>query len=233
MISWTILLPSFHNSPADELATYDWQFPIADFGETGQRRLKASTVLISRAGGVGGAVAQYLAAAGIGKLVLAHGGNLRPDDLNRQTLMTHDWIGKPRVEIAARRLREMNPRLEIDAIPENISESNVAALVGKVDLIVDFAPLFSERFLMNRESVRQNKPMVECAMFELEAQLTTFIPGKTPCLACLHPVEPSAWKRKFPAFLKRGAAGMVGTLEGDGQRSRCWPALASRCLEDC
>ena len=83
-------------------------------------------------------------------------------------------------------------------------------VVGKVDLIADCAPLFSERFLMNRESVRQNKPMVECAMFELEANLTTFVPGRTPCLACMHPVEPPAWQRKFPVF--GAVAGMCGAL---------------------
>ena len=73
--------------------------------------------------------------AGIGKIVLAHAGNLRPDDLNRQILMAHDGIGKPRVDCAIRRLRELNPRIEIEAVNENVNESNIAALVGKADLI--------------------------------------------------------------------------------------------------
>lgn len=194
----------------DERATYDWQFAIAGFGEEGQRRLKAASVLVSRVGGVGGVVAQNLAAAGIGRLVLAHGGNLRPDDLNRQTLMTHDWIGKPRVQCAKRRLLEMNPRVRIEAVEENITEGNAASLAATVDVIADCAPLFSERLLMNREAVRQRTPMVECAMFELEAQITTFVPGRAPCLACLHPVEPPAWQRKFPVF--GAVSGMVGSL---------------------
>jgi molybdopterin/thiamine biosynthesis adenylyltransferase len=193
-----------------EHAVYEWQLSIPDFGEEGQRRLKAASVLISRVGGVGGAVAYYLAAAGIGRLVLAHAGDLRPPDLNRQILMTHDWVGKPRIESAARRLRELNPRLDVVAVNENIGESNASALVGQADLVVDCAPLFSERLLMNRESVRQRKPMVECAMYAMEAQLTTFVPGRSPCLACLYPVEPPAWKRQFPVF--GAVAGVIGSL---------------------
>lgn len=197
-----------------EKATYEWQMWVPDFGEKGQEKLKQASVLISRVGGVGGVVAYELAAAGIGRLVLAHGGNVKPSDLNRQILMTHDWLGKSRVESAARRLRELNPNIEIVAVAENISQSNVESLVGQVDLIVDCAPLFQERFLMNSEAVRQGKPIVECAMYELEAQITTIIPGKTPCLSCLYPTEPTAWKRQFPVFgAVSGAIACLGAME--------------------
>ena len=138
-----------------ERETYEWQIWTSGFGEAGQQKLKDASVLISRTGGVGGVVAYELAAAGVGRLVLAHGGNLRANDLNRQLLMTHESIGKPRVECAARRLKELNPRLKVDAVAENVSEENAARLVGSVDLIVDCAPLFQERLLMNREAVRQ------------------------------------------------------------------------------
>ena len=201
---------SFIPPTPEEEAIYEWQTWVGDFGEPGQRKLKSSSVLISRCGGVGGAVALYLAAAGIGRLVLAHAGNVKPSDLNRQILMTHDWLGKPRVESARRRLLALNPRVQIDAIPENITESNAQSLIGQVDLVADCAPVFAERFLMNREAVRQKKPLVECAMFELEAQLTTIIPGLTPCLACLYPFEPPAWKRQFPVF--GAVSGTIGAL---------------------
>lgn len=193
---------------------YEWQMWVPGFGEAGQRKLKGASVLISRCGGVGGAVALELAAAGVGRLVLAHGGNLKPSDLNRQTLMTHDWLGRPRVECAARRLRELNPRVEVVAVAENVGEANAAALVGQADLVVDCAPLFEERFLMNREAVRQGKPMVECAMYELETRLATFLPGRTPCLACVYPEAPSGWKRQFPVFgAVSGVAGCLGAME--------------------
>src|SRR5207249_193795 len=113
---------------AEERAIYEWQLWVAGFGEEGQRRLKQARVLVSRCGGVGGHVALQLAAAGIGKLILAHAGNLRPSDLNRQVLMSHAALGSCRVEQAARRLQELNPRLEVEPVAENISEANVDRL---------------------------------------------------------------------------------------------------------
>ncbi|MED6335813.1 MAG: HesA/MoeB/ThiF family protein [Planctomycetota bacterium] len=197
-----------------ERAAYEWQLGVPDFGEEGQRKLKGASVLVSRLGGLGGVVAYELAAAGVGRLVLAHGGDVVPSDLNRQLLMTHEWIGRPRIECATVRLRELNPRLKVEAVGENVHEDNIARLVGEADLVVDCAPLFDERFLMNREAVRQNKPMVECAMYELEAHLTTIQPGKTPCLACLFPEDPPAWRRKFPVFgAVSGAVGCLAAME--------------------
>lgn len=194
----------------EERAIYEWQMWVPGFGEAGQERLRAAAVLVSRVGGLGGVVAYQLAAAGLGKLVLAHAGNVKPSDLNRQLLMTYDWLGKPRVISAQRRLNELNPRLQVVPVAENISAENVARLVEQVDLIVDCAPLFEERFAMNREAVRQNKPLIECAMYELEAQLTTILPGRTPCLACLYPEQPSGWRRQFPVF--GAVSGTVGCL---------------------
>src|SRR5947208_16699505 len=110
---------------AEELAIYQWQLWVEGFGAEGQLRLKNATVLVSRIGGVGGTLALHLAAAGVGRLILAHAGNLRPDDLNRQLLMSHAGLGQSRVEQAARRLREFNPHVEIVPIAENISDANV------------------------------------------------------------------------------------------------------------
>lgn len=195
---------------SEELATYQWQIWVSDLGEAGQEKLKAATVLISRCGGLGSVVAYELAAAGIGKLIIAHGGNVKPSDLNRQLLMTHDWLGRPRVESAKRRLLELNPRMEIEPVAENVNDSNAARLVASADIIVDCAPLFEERFLMNREAVRQNKPLVECAIYDLEAHIYTVLPGQSACLACLYPARPPAWKREFPVI--GAVSGMVACL---------------------
>lgn len=183
-----------------ERARYEWQMWSPEFGDDGQRHLKAASVLVSRLGGVGGTVAYYLAAAGVGKLVLAHAGSVKPSDLNRQLLMTADWLGKPRVESAARRLRELNPDIELVSVPENISDGNADRLIQDVDLVVDAAPLFRERFSMNAACFRFRKPLVEAAMYDMDAQLTTLVPGKTPCLACLYPDDPPEWKREFPVI---------------------------------
>jgi len=137
---------------AEEEGRYEWQMLVRGIGEEGQKKLKGSSVLVSRVGGIGGTVAYLLAAAGVGRLVLAHGGILKPSDLNRQLLMTTDWVGKPRIESAVRRLRELNPNVEIHGEGSNINEENVGRLVGMADIVVDAAPLFEERFLMNREA---------------------------------------------------------------------------------
>ena len=185
---------------ADEQMRYEWQLTVPDFGVEGQRRLKGATVLISRIGGVGGSAALQLAAAGVGRLILAHAGNARLDDLNRQLLMTTESLGRPRVETAARRLRELNPHVEVEMVGQNISERNAADLVSRCDVVVSAAPLFTERLLMNREAVRRQKPLIDCSMYDLEARLMTVLPGQTPCLECLYPEPPPNWERRFPVF---------------------------------
>jgi len=197
-----------------EREVYSWQTTVAGFGEEGQRRLKAATVMVSRVGGLGGLVAYELAAAGVGRLVLAHGGTLKPSDLNRQLLMRHDAIGQARIDIATESLTALNPRLEIVAVPENVSEANATELVGRAGVVVDCAPLFEERFAMNDACVRLAKPMVECAMYETEAHITSFKPGKTGCLRCLYPEKPDDWQRRFPVIgAVSGAVGCLGAME--------------------
>jgi molybdopterin/thiamine biosynthesis adenylyltransferase len=193
-----------------EKSVYEWQIWVPGFGTQGQQKLKQATVLISRVGGLGGIVAYQLAAAGIGRLILAHAGNVRPGDLNRQLLMTHDWLGKPRIECAQRRLLELNPRLVVEAVNENLSEANAERWIALADVVVDCAPVFDERFAINRAAVRLNKPLVECSMYELEARIFTVQPRASACLRCLHPERPEQWKRTFPVF--GAVSGMVGCL---------------------
>jgi molybdopterin/thiamine biosynthesis adenylyltransferase len=129
--------------------------------------------------------------------------------------MTHDWLGKPRIESVTRRLKELNPRLDIVAVGENISAANAEQLVGQADVVFDCAPLFSERFAMNAACVKLGKPMVEAAMYGLECQVTTFIAGTTGCLACIYPEEPPTWKREFPVLGAVSAlAGQIAAIEG-------------------
>lgn len=197
-----------------EQEIYSWQHDVEGFGLEGQEKLKQSTVLISRCGGLGGVVAYELAAAGIGKLILAHGGNIKPSDLNRQLLMTRAGIGHSRMDSIERRLKELNPDLEIQGVPENISDQNAGLLVEAADLVVDAAPLFEERYALNAASVRYGKPMVECAVYSLEAHMTVFQPGNTPCLKCLYPEQSTTWTRRFPVFgAVSGSLGSMAAME--------------------
>lgn len=214
-----------------ERAIYEWQMWTPGFGEEGQERLKASTVLISRVGGLGSVVALELAAAGVGRLVLAHAGDIKPSDLNRQLLMTHAGLGTPRIQSADRRLKELNPGLETVILGENVGPDNAEGLVEQADLVVDCAPVFSERFALNAAAVTQGKPMVECAMYELQAQVTTILPGRTPCLACLVPQQPEAWKREFPVFgAVSGSIGCIAAMEAIKVLTGLGEPLAGRML---
>ncbi|SVB99840.1 uncharacterized protein METZ01_LOCUS252694, partial [marine metagenome] len=114
---------------------YEWQLDVPGFGEEGQEKLRGTTALVSRIGGLGGAVAFQLAAAGIGRLILVHAGNLRKDDLNRQVLMRWDGLEKPRVKSAAKTLATFNPNIEVEVHDANFAEDNAVDLVGRADLV--------------------------------------------------------------------------------------------------
>ena len=198
----------------DERETYGWQLDVTGLGEAGQRRLKAATVMVSRVGGLGGVVAMQLAAAGVGRLVLAHGGVLKASDLNRQLLMEHARMGRPRLEGAVARIRALNPRVEVEWEPSHVNEENAARLVAMADVVVDCAPLFRERYLMNREAMARRIPMVEAAVRDLEVHVTTFQRGRSGCLRCLYPEESPEWRRRFPVVAPvPGLAGSVAAME--------------------
>jgi molybdopterin-synthase adenylyltransferase len=197
-----------------ERERYAWQLELPGFGEDGQRKLKAASVLISRIGGVGGTAALHMAAAGAGRLILAHAGPLRPDDLNRQLLMRTDGIGRPRLESAVRTLRELNPNVEVVAVDEIVSPENAERLVAMADVVIDAAPVFDERLALNAACVRLRKPMVEAAMHAMEFSVTVFHPDKPGCLACLCPEPPVWWRRRFPVLgAVSGTAGALAAVE--------------------
>lgn len=188
-----------------ELERYRRQMMLPGFGEAAQQRLKDATVLVTGVGGLGGTAALYLAVAGVGKLILLRGGELRLDDMNRQILMTHDWVDQPRVLKAKQTLQGINPDVQIDAICEYVTPENVDELVRSSDIVLDCAHNFTERDLLNAASVRWGKPMVEAAMNDMEAYLTTIVPGLTPCLTCIFPEKPDWDKRGF---------GVLGAVSG-------------------
>ena len=196
-------------------AIYEWQLNVPGLGEEGQLKLRNSAALVTRVGGLGGPLCFSLAAAGIGKLIVAHAGELRLDDLNRQILMTYDGVGKLRTESLEETLRRFNPNIELVVVPENVSPDNASKLADQADILFGAAPLFEERFLLNREAVRRGIPLIDCAMFNLEGHVIPIVPGTTPCLACLYPEVPPHWKRKFPVIGAVSAlTANIGAMEG-------------------
>ena len=196
-------------------AIYEWQLDVPGFGEEGQAKLRNTTALVSRAGGLGGPLCFSLAAAGIGRLIIAHGGNLRADDLNRQILMAQRNIGESRATSIRETLERFNPNIDLEVVTENVTDQNVSRLADGVDIVFAAAPLFEERFLLNRECVERRIPLVDCAMFSLEGHIVPIVPGETPCLNCLYPVIPPHWKRRFPVIGAVSAlAANIGVMEG-------------------
>lgn len=185
------------NLTPTELERYRRQIMLPGFGPEAQQRLKSTTALITGVGGLGGTAALYMAVAGVGRLILVRGGELRLDDMNRQILMSDDWVGKPRVFKAKETLESINSDVEVEAIFDYVTPDNVDNLVQSVDVAIDCAHNFVERDLLNAACVRWRKPMVEAAMDGMEAYLTTIIPGVTPCLSCLFPEKPEWDQRGF------------------------------------
>ncbi|ABA23855.1 [sulfur carrier protein ThiS] adenylyltransferase [Trichormus variabilis ATCC 29413] len=193
------------NLTSTELERYRRQIILPGFGQEAQQRLKSATVLVTGVGGLGGTAALYLAIAGVGRLILVRGGELRLDDMNRQILMSDDWVGKPRVFKAKKRLEDINPDVEVEAIFDYVTPDNVDSLIQSADVALDCAHNFGERDLLNAACVRWRKPMVEAAMDGMDAYLTTIIPGVTPCLSCLFPEKPEWDRRGF---------GVLGAVSG-------------------
>lgn len=194
---------------AAELERYSWQFAASDLGLEPQRRLRNASVLVSRIGGVGGTAALYLAAAGIGRLVLAHAGPIRRADLNRQILMSTARVGRPRVEAAAERLAALNPHVVVETVNENLSVTNARRFLAGCHAAVGAAPLFAERFALNAAAVRAGIPVVDAAMYDTEIRLFTTVADRA-CLACLYPGHPPHWRRRFPVL--GAVAGVAGAL---------------------
>lgn len=184
-------------------------------GEDGQKALKEATVMIAGIGGLGGTAAIYLAAAGIGRLILAHEGKILLPDLNRQILMDSEHLGEERMSTAIRHLQRLNPEVEIEGYNAKIEGGNAKPWVEQADIVIDARYDFPERYELNRVCVEAGKPMVEAAMYGYEISLTTMVPGETPCLECLYPDNQPQWEPfGFPVLgATSGIAGCLAALE--------------------
>jgi molybdopterin-synthase adenylyltransferase len=185
-----------------QLERYSRQIRLDGFGLDGQRKLRAAHVAISRGGGVGGTIAIHLARAGIGKLTIAHGGVLVPEYLNRMPLIFAEDVGRPCVDAFGDMLARVNRDVEVNLVGEHVSDGNVRAVVDGADVIADGAPLFEERYALNRAAVDLGVPMVSGAMYDTEGVVTTIVPRRSPCLACIYPEKPAYWTnvKVFPAI---------------------------------
>lgn len=194
-----------------KLERYRRQLMLHGFGTVEQQRLKKSTALVSGIGGLGGTAALYLTVAGIGRLILVHSGTLSLSNMNRQILMTHDWIGNPRVIKAKETLQRLNPDVEIEVHDLRLNNENIMYLLNGVDIALSARPNFEERRVLNRGCMRKAIPMVEAAMNGMEGYIFNVIPGRGPCLNCIFPEDNPEWEELgFPVL--GAVSGTLGCL---------------------
>lgn len=160
---------------------------LPDFGEAGQQRLSRSRVLVIGMGGLGCASTAYLAAAGVGHLVIADFDSVDSANLQRQILFRTDQLGEDKVEAGARHLQALNPECRITGLRERLSGEALEAQAAQADVIVDGSDNFPTRFEVNRASVRTGTPLVSGAAIRWQGQLMVFDhrQPQSPCYACL------------------------------------------------
>ncbi len=145
-----------------DLKRYDRQIKL--FGSAGQEKLKRAKVFIAGAGGLGSPISIYLAAAGIGKIVLVDRDVVELSNLNRQILHWEKDVGVKKALSAKEKLVGLNSDISVEAIPETLDESNVSRLVGDADLIIDAMDNFSTRYLLNKTAVEKKIPFIHGAI---------------------------------------------------------------------
>jgi molybdopterin/thiamine biosynthesis adenylyltransferase len=202
------------------------------FGGEGQRRLKGASALVTRVGGLGGPVAMYLAIAGIGRLIIAHGGTLTHSNLNRQILMRADGVGLPRIPQAVETLRRIAPDCDVTGLAANADDTNAEEWVSQVDIVCDTTPTFEERFALNRACWKLGRPLLDAGMNGMECQLSVLVPGETACLECYCPQAPDWWEPLgFPVIgAVSGMLGCITAMEAIKLLSGCGEPLKGKLL---
>lgn len=194
----------------EELIRYDRQIPV--IGLENQIRLKKTRVLVVGLGGLGSVVTKYLVAAGIGKLVIVDNDTVSLSDLNRQILYDINDINKYKAEVAGEKLSKINPNVDIEAYVEEFTYSFGEKIVVNIDIIVDALDNWETRFVLDKLAFKYNKPLVHGGVEEFYGQVTTIIPGKTPCLRCIfHIVKPV--KRRVNII--GTTPGVIGIIEAN------------------
>jgi adenylyltransferase/sulfurtransferase len=192
-----------------ERARYARHFLLPEVGEAGQLALKRARVLLVGLGGLGSPAAQYLAAAGVGRLGLVDFDVVDPSNLQRQILYGARDAGRRKTEAARDRLADLNSHVEIVCHDTRFSSANALELVRAYDVVVDGTDNFTARYLVNDACVLANKPNVHGAIYRFEGQASVFWAARGACYRCLHPEPPP------PGVVPSCAeAGVLGVLPG-------------------
>ncbi|MES2274314.1 MAG: HesA/MoeB/ThiF family protein, partial [Chlamydiota bacterium] len=168
------------------MSDYSRQMILPEVGQKGQELLKNGKCLVIGAGGLGAPALLYLAAAGVGTLGICDGDILEKSNLHRQPLYLNKEIGKPKAEIAAARLRELNPSITVDSYPNHCSAKNALYLFSLYDIVLDCTDNFRAKFLINDAAYFLQKPVIRASIYQFEGQIQTYLPERgDACLRCL------------------------------------------------
>jgi molybdopterin/thiamine biosynthesis adenylyltransferase len=198
----------------EQLLRYSRQILLPQFGVEAQERLMASTVLIVGAGGLGSPVALYLAAAGVGRLVVADDDRVDLTNLQRQILHATDRIGANKADSARRTLRALNPEVEIVPIDRRLEGELLREQVAASDAVVDGSDNFATRFAVNAACVAAGKPLIAGAVIRWEGQVSVYTgrPGD-PCYRCLYGAGGEIEDTCSQNGILAPVAGIVGSIQ--------------------
>ena len=170
------------------LLRYSRQILLPQVDIDGQQRLLDASAAIFGLGGLGSPVAMYLAAAGVGRLVLVDFDVVELSNLQRQIVHQTSDIKRPKVESARDRLRSLNPEINIKTIHRKLDDAELDDVVAAVDIVIDCTDNFEARFAINRACFRKAKPLVSGAAIRFEGQVSVYHPGidDSPCYQCLY-----------------------------------------------
>ncbi|HET9817782.1 MAG TPA: molybdopterin-synthase adenylyltransferase MoeB [Rhodanobacteraceae bacterium] len=192
---------------------YSRHLRLPEVGEAGQRKLEAARVVLLGAGGLGSPAAYYLAAAGVGTLVIADDDVVERSNLQRQILHADDRIGMSKLDSAAQALHGLNPHVKLEGLAERVTSANVDRLLDGADVVLDGADNFPVRYLLNDACVKLAKPLVYGAVQRFQGQVSVFDAGRqrgrAPCYRCLFPQPPAP--EDAPNCSE---AGVLGVLPG-------------------
>jgi molybdopterin/thiamine biosynthesis adenylyltransferase/rhodanese-related sulfurtransferase len=199
----------------DEIMRYSRHLIMPEVGVKGQKRLKAASVLIVGAGGLGSPIGMYLAAVGVGRIGLVDYDVVDLSNLQRQVIHGTRDVGRPKIESAMDRLRDINSHIRIDAHHKPLTSENAREIVEEYDLVVDGTDNFPTRYLLNDLCVFTQKPFVFGGIFRFYGQVSVFCAGEGPCYRCLFPAPPPAGT--VPSCAEGGVLGIlpgtIGTIQ--------------------
>lgn len=198
-----------------QLLRYSRHILLPQFDIAGQQRVSAARVLVVGVGGLGSPVVLYLAAAGVGHLVLADGDTVELTNLQRQIVYTSDDVGQAKVVAAAALVQRMNPHVGVTCITQRLQGDLLLQQVAEADLVVDATDNFATRFALNDACVQARKPLVSGAAIRMEAQIMVFPNdgSDAPCYRCLYKDENETAEACSQSGILGPVVGVIGSLQ--------------------